>query len=59
MTRKDAKLYYDLLDKVCKENQILDKPDHIVNEDEIVLQLNITLERLLATDEAKDVHVLT
>lgn len=59
MNRDDVRKFFDLLEKVMTENDLLNKPSHIYNMDETGVQLINKPGKVITKKGAKDVHVLT
>lgn len=59
MNRETVKQYFELLEKVLRENGLFDKPSNVFNMDETGLQLNNKPTQVLAAKGSKNVSSLT
>ncbi|KAJ8940654.1 hypothetical protein NQ318_012737 [Aromia moschata] len=59
MNRDDVRQFFNLLNQVVTEYNLLEKPSHIFNMDETGVQLINKPGKVITTKGTKDVHVLT
>ncbi|XP_031327277.1 tigger transposable element-derived protein 2-like [Photinus pyralis] len=59
MNRKEVGDYFTLLQEICTNNDLFDKPGQIYNVDETGIQINNKPGKVVATKGAKDVYSLT
>ncbi|TGZ48328.1 hypothetical protein DBV15_08634 [Temnothorax longispinosus] len=59
MCREEVNKYFQLLSKICKENNFFNEPSKIYNVDETGLQLNNDFGKVIATKGSREVHHVT
>ncbi|XP_018359931.1 PREDICTED: uncharacterized protein LOC108759131 isoform X2 [Trachymyrmex cornetzi] len=59
MCREEVDNYFQLLLKICEENNLFDQPFKVYNVDEIGLQLNNNVSKVVTTKGSQTVHHVT